>query len=177
MSVPDADDRGMMMASLEREERVRLAALRMLEARPLSSTELAERLAKRKLPKREIGIVVARMVELGIVDDARLAADVARREERYRPAGPALLHDRLEHRGIEGTIADGAVSDVESRRPVRERATELAQRAAEGLPAKLSDRQRWGRVLGALARRGFDEETAMEAAGQVLGTPPDALLE
>lgn len=166
----------MALTGLEREERVRLAALRLLEARSLSSAELTERLVRRKLPRAEVGAVVARFVELGIVNDERLAADVVRREERYRPAGAALLHDRLEGRGIDDMIADGVVSDVESRKPASERAMELAQKTADGLPGRLSDRQRWGRVLGALARRGFDEDTAMDAAGRVLGVPPDGLL-
>jgi len=154
-------------------ERTRLAALRILEARACSAAELNERLKKRKLAAAAIEHVVGRLVETGVVNDERLAEHVVERELRSRPAGDALLRGKLEARSVDGDIASAAVGRVSSQHTELERATELANRTALALSRRLDQHARWRRVLSVLARRGFDEDVAVEAAEAALGPIPE----
>ncbi|MAY73980.1 MAG: recombination regulator RecX [Phycisphaerae bacterium] len=163
-----------MPATFDQIEKVRLAALRLLQTRARSRAELTERLLKRRLPREAVEHVVTRFVETGLVDDDAFARDVVRSEQRHRPAGDALLRAKLEGHGVDDEVASVAIDELESEASTVARANECARRTAAQLPARLSDRQRWQRVLGALARRGFDAETSYEAARDALGEPPEA---
>ena len=156
-------------------EKTRLAALRLLETRARSKAELTERLHRKKLPKHAVTEVVDRLVEVGLVNDGALAEDIVRGENARLPAGEALLRHRLERFRIDEEAAEAAVETHEGQTPAIERATELAKSAAERLPRSLTTEARYRRVLGLLARRGFDEETATTAVEAVLGTFPDTL--
>lgn len=157
----------------EQMERVRLAALRLLETRARSRAELTERLLAKKLPTAAVEAVVSRFVELGLVNDRALAEDVVRGESGRLPAGEALLRHRLERHRIDDELVDQALGALEADAPAHVRARALAEAVAARLPGSLGPVARWRRVLSALARRGFDEETALAAAEHALGEMPE----
>jgi regulatory protein len=110
---------------------------------------------------------LARLKRLGLVDDAAFAeAWGAQRASRGR-AGPAVVAE-LERRGVDGATAAEAVARL--RLDDGERARALA---AQWLPkvADLPLRRQAARLLGVLARRGFDPEVAEVAVRAVL--PPE----
>lgn len=146
--------------------------------------KLRARLAVRALSRMEAGAllrragaeagyargVVDRFVELGWIDDARLAANVAGREAA-RAVGRMRVVARVARRGIDSGEARRAAEAAVSAR--RETPLELAMLAARTqvrkLPPGLEAEVRRRRVLGFLSRRGFDEHTAREAVAAVLG--------
>lgn len=165
----------MAAPSMEQIERVRLAALRLLEARARSRSELTERLLKRHLPRLAVNEVVARFVELGLIDDARFAESVVESELREKPAGEALLRHRLERFDLAEDAADAAIANADQAEPESSRARRFAMAVASRLPGGLTFAARYRRVLAALARRGFDEDTSTAAAESALGPAPGDL--
>ena len=155
-------------------ERVRLAALRLIETRPRSRADLAERLKRKKLPTAAIEHVVQRFVEVGLVNDEALARDVVDGIQRRLPAGEVLLRAKLDASGIADDAAENAIESVERRRATAERAREAAKAVAARLKPSLSQQQRWRRVLSQLAARGFEEDTAWDATLDVLGPLDEA---
>lgn len=151
-------------------ERAKAIALRLLGTRGRSRAEMLERLGKRGVSEAIAERVVADLERAGLMGDAALASEIAEAAERDRPAGRALVEAKLERAAVEASAREAAVE----RLPTDEVAKAVALLEAEvsRVPARLDAVTRWRRLLGLLRRRGFDEETAMEAARRVLGDPP-----
>jgi len=151
-------------------ERAVARAVRLLKARERTRAELRERLSAAGFDGATVEAAMGRLGSL--VDDARAAESHAHRLTARGPVGREHLVARLEDRGVGRALADEAATrslpDTESRA-----AAEAAARAARRIPASLDAPTRWRRLLAALARAGFAEETAGEAARRVLGPPPD----
>lgn len=137
--------------------------IRLHTASPKSSRELRERLEADGIAPDIVDEALAILREAGLIDDQALAASAAERL-RERGESGAASKARLRRRGL----------SFPSEEPPDEtaRAVEFAKRAAAKLPANLEAPARWRRLLAALGRRGYDEQTAMEAATRVLGRPP-----
>jgi SOS response regulatory protein OraA/RecX len=141
---------------LRRELRSRDAqakAARLLARRDLSERGLREELERRKVPPSARREIVSRLVEAGVVDDARLAH---RRAELLaaRGSGDALIRADLEARGVEAELVDAA---VEALPPESTRAGKVvATRGASPQTARF------------LARRGFGEDAVETALAGVV---------
>ncbi|MDQ3955451.1 MAG: recombination regulator RecX [Actinomycetota bacterium] len=149
------------------EEAMELAG-RLLSARGRTVKEMRERLAGSGFEDHTVDLVVARLGELGLVDDVRLANDwVAERSSR-KSLGPAALARELELRGVSAEVIADAVAPVADREEAkaRELAAKLVARYADLNPARQA-----ARLQGALARKGYSEEAILEAIRSVL--PPE----
>ena len=113
--------------------------------------------------------VIARFEQLGWLDDARLAEAVAS-AEAARPVGRMRVVARVARRGINTSEArKAAEAAVASRRESQAELAEIAARSQlRKLPPALDLETRRRRLLGFLARRGFDEHTARGAIKAVL---------
>jgi regulatory protein len=141
------------LIALEQEAARRAAiasALRLLSYRPRSERELRQRLMRNKLPKRAVDAAVARMRELGYLDDAAFARFYAETRQATRPSSQRLLRVELRQRGIEQEAAEVATEDISDEAAAYEAASRRV-RALAGL-----EYEKFRERLGAfLTRRGF----------------------
>jgi regulatory protein len=124
------------------------AAVRALRARDHTAASLDARLEHRGVGEERRLETVARLQELGYVDDARFAhtrADAL----AARGAGDLLIADDLERHGVSGTLAATAIAALE---PERTRAAAIIARRGAG-----------PKTARFLASKGFAEDVA-EAA-------------
>lgn len=150
--------------------RIKLRA--RLAARPLSRMEASMLLRRAGAEAEFIKDVITRFEELGWINDERLAERVAS-SEAARPVGRMRVVARVARRGINSGQARKAADAAVSAR--KESQGELAEIAIKSqlrkLPPALDEEARRRRLLGFLARRGFDEHTARQAIIAVLGKP------
>lgn len=150
--------------------KARLKLRSRLAARPLSRMEASMLLRRAGAQAEYAHAIVERFVELGWIDDAKLAERVAS-NEAAKAVGQMRVVARVARRGINsGEARRAAESAVKARKesPL-ELATIAAQTQLRKLPPALEVDVMKRRVLGFLARRGFDEHTARQAVEAVLG--------
>ena len=136
---------------LRRELRSREAlrkASRLLSRRDLSERGLGDELARRRVPPAARRETILRLVEVGAIDDERLAR---RRAELLaaRGAGNAFIRADLEAKGLDRELVEDALAALD---PETERARRITDTRGAG-PA----------TARFLARRGFDGD-CVEAA-------------
>ena len=134
---------------------VALAALRRKER---ATAELSTWLAKRGYGLEEIETTIARLTELGELDDERFARRYAEDKRELRGWGPERIRESLVSRGITPALVE-AVLKTDSHGAQVGRASDLLARQGRPLDAD-SDR---ARALGYLTRRGYEYEVAYEA--------------
>lgn len=149
-------------------ERAREAALRHLERKRRTRRELEERLRRAGIAAGAAREALDRLAAVGLVDDLEYARAYLRERLGRRPVGERLLRQGLVSRGVGREHADQALEELRSPAGSPEAGGEgaRARRAAAELArkyAKLDAGERRRRLLAALARRGFDFDTAREA--------------
>lgn len=141
------------------------AALGLLAASAKSAAELDRRLQGRGAPAGVRAAVLARLSELGLVDDRAVArALVERRAGQGR--APAAIVAELAARGVAPEAAAAALEGLDAEAAALEAAAARARRLAH-LP--LSEQA--ARLHAHLLRRGFEPEVAEAAVRRVL--PPE----
>jgi regulatory protein len=127
------------------------AALSLLSRAPHTREGLRLKLLQRRFDDRVSRAAVARMVELGYVDDRRFATDwLAMRLQRH-PEGRAALVANLRKRGIERSTAEEMVDE---HFPPEEEERALL-RVIEQFSAKRTGAGTGARLASRLAARGF----------------------
>ena len=149
------------------------AAARSLSGAPRSRKSLEERLITAGYPEEHVRAAVARLVEIGLVDDERFAQALLDSRDRSRQRGDRALLQELRRRGIDDELAQRllaqrAAGESHSTEPVwgatlrvvEEHTEGAEERAARAALSKL--RLRGGdaraevqRLAQGLARRGF----------------------
>jgi regulatory protein len=131
------------------------SAMLRLSRKARSTREIQDGLRRRRHHADVIDRVIARLEELGLLDDEAYATSAAASLARQRPASSRYLESKLRQRGIEP--AEAARAAKEAAGDPLEAATTLARKAMRSLrscDAQTRHRRLWGR----LARRGFDAE-------------------
>ena len=135
-------------------------AVRLLVRRDRSASEVRAELALRGRPEAVVDAILARLVDLGYVDDKRLAADLAERlVERQR--GSLQVEAALTARGfdpaaIAAAVANSTLDEIDRARLL------IASRFPEGL-AEPRTRARAARFLHG---RGFPEAAVLAIIGE-----------
>ena len=145
----------------------RAICLRLLTQRARSRAELAEKLRSRCVPDDAADRVLDRFVEVGLVDDAALAAQLAGAQHAERGLARRAVAAKLRQRGL-AEHADQALTAIDSDSE-RERARELVERrriALDGLPPDVQAR----RLVGLLARKGYSPGMSYAVVREVLNT-------
>lgn len=146
------------LAEEEAFEDARERALRFLEPRPRSTTEVRQHLHKKKIAPDVIEKVVSRLTEAGLLDDAAFAKYWVENREEFRPRAGRALRFELKRKGLPDSAIKEATAGVDEE--------ESAYRAG------LARARRWSELeyrefrekLGAfLVRRGFSYEVARHA--------------
>ncbi len=165
------------------------AAARFLEARSRSVAEVRRRLTGAGYRPHLIEGAIARMLDLGMLDDEAFARAWVESRDRARPRGERAIRAELGLKGVDRVVIDTVLADrrdgvpagedqEEGRRsPDRVAAERLIARHARALGRVADPRQRRRRAYDLLARNGFDPETCREVAAGVDGNDAPALDE
>jgi regulatory protein len=162
-----------LAAACEHAMEVRRAMRRaaaLLADKPRTRADVSDRLTAAGFAADVVADAVARLERKGLIDDRRLAADRAAKIAEGAPLGEAAIRERLERGGLEPAAAEEALRSLGG--DAAARAYGAAVEIEAGLERTIPAHKRWRRLLATLARRGFDEDTAMDAARRVLGEPP-----
>lgn len=149
-------------------EKARALAVRVLTHRARSRRELVDRLTTKGVEPALAEATADRCAELRLIDDHALAESLAHRILADRPAGRAYIAARLRRRGIPDDTARAAIDEALSRRDADADALRVARARAKTFPPSLERTAATRRLIGALARRGFDPDTARQAVETVL---------
>lgn len=156
------------VANLAREEALETAreiALRFLAPRPRSVAEVRQHLAKKKFAAEVIDHVLARLHEVGLVDDTGFARYWVENREQFQPRAARALRVELKRKGLDENDIAAALANVDER--------ESAYRAAQARAYRWrhSERREFlEKMIAFLMRRGFDYPTAKEAAQRTWDT-------
>ncbi|GMA37120.1 regulatory protein RecX [Demequina litorisediminis] len=108
-------------------ERAREIALRLLTHSARSSARLREGMISRDVPEDVADQVVARYIEVGLLDDAALASTIARTRHAERGRSRRAIQQELARKGFDATDVGEALEQI-SDDDEREAAASLARR-------------------------------------------------
>lgn len=149
------------------------AAARFLETRSRSVAEVRRRLTGAGYQADLVEGAIARLGDLGMLDDEAFARAWVESRDRARPRGERALQNELRLKGIDRAVVDLVLDERRSAdgvalAPDREAAERLLEKHARTL-ARIDDpRRKRERAYALLARNGFDPETCREVASRVV---------
>ena len=155
------------------------AAARFLEARSRSVQEVRRRLTGTGYRADLVDAAIARMLELGMLDDEAFARAWVESRDRARPRGERAIRAELGLKGVDRPTVDlvlgerrealsgGGSDDGVPVAPDLVAAERLLARHRRSLERVADPRQRRQRAYQLLARNGFDPETCREVAARV----------
>lgn len=138
------------------------ASLRLVAQRPRSEAELRERLVRKGFGRQLIDATIARMRELGYVDDAAFAEYWTEARQSGAPRSRRMLEWELRTKGIARETATEAAAAVDE----DEAAYRAIERRARALDASDDDAFA-SKLSGMLLRRGFRWGTVQRAIERV----------
>jgi regulatory protein len=147
---------------LETESQLYEAAQLALMRRPHSVSEMKKLLARRSTNDLLVQVVMARLKENGLIDDARYAKQFTRQRTEIRGQGKYRIARELRSRGvpdrhIESALADARDDDAE-RAAIRQRINrKLKSRSALSPGAQMDDRK-IASLYRSLLRAGFPSD-------------------
>lgn len=153
------------------------AALRFLEARARSTAEVRRRLTSAGYRGELVDGAIARLTELGVLDDEQFARAWVESRDRARPRGERALRQELALKGIDKGVSDevleerrenGAGTEVDL-----EAARRLLARNARSLARIADPRVRRQRAYALLARNGFDPDICRQASAELIAGEQD----
>jgi regulatory protein len=156
------DELAAKAARLERVNAAKAIAMKRLAARARSRAEMLEWLGTKGVESDIATEAVDRLAEIGLISDGQVEED-ERRRASAKGLSARALNERLASRGIgagaEGEAASGAQSNGDAARALEIARAELLRRPIN--PADVNVLAR--RVMGNLARKGYEEDVAREA--------------
>lgn len=148
-------------------------ALRLLNQRDYSQSRLKRKIVERGGTKEDADTIVTRVAAMGLVDDARLAANVAKNESNYRHQSQRAIATKLMIKGIPKEIIDATLptTEDESERAVYHAKKWLAKHNA------LEQREQTQKLLAYLYRKGFSSQSTRHALQAARLPDDESLLE
>jgi regulatory protein len=143
-------------------------AMKYLQMRLHSSAELRRKLVRREYGETVIDGVMADLLRMGYLDDARFAKTKAMSAAEHKHHGRRRAFVELLKAGVKKDVADAALNDVYQKTDSTAAARLLAEKKAASLK-KLEPAVARRRLAGMLMRRGFDYDTIKPVIDQVLG--------
>lgn len=137
-------------------------AFRLLALRARTELELDRALQKAKVPERERKTTLARLRELGYINDREVARGRARTLIE-RGEGPRLLRQRLAAQGIAQQDAAVALAEARGEADEDELAVRALRRRLKGRPPR--DEKEKRRLFRALIAKGHRAAAAAKAVG------------
>jgi len=138
-------------------ERAREIALRVLSNSPRSCAQLREKLLARDVEPQLAEEIIARYIEVGLLDDPALAAQIARTRHAERGLAPRAIRMELQRKGFSPHDIEDALAPIPD--DIDDRAREIARKRWDAL-ASLAPEVRSRRVVAMLARKGYSPSSA-----------------
>ncbi|MFF8321379.1 recombination regulator RecX [Streptomyces bobili] len=147
-------------------ERARAICLRLLTGTPRTRKQLADALSKREIPDAAAEEVLSRFEEVGLINDSAFADAWVESRHHGRGLARRALAQELRTKGVDSTLIDEAVAQLDSE---REEATarELVARKLRSTRGLDRDK-RLRRLSGMLARKGYPQGMALRVVRQAL---------
>ena len=138
-----------------------VTALALLARRELSERQLRERLARRGFDEGDIDAAVARLKADGSLDDARVAAAIARSQTGLKRRGRVRVRQAIASAGIDGETArhamDAVFADVDDEALIQ---GALARRLKDDRP--IADDREFQRLYRYLVGQGFESDRVLK---------------
>ena len=147
-------------------ERARAICLRLLTGTPRTRKQLADALRKREIPDEAAEEVLSRFEEVGLINDGAFADAWVESRHHGRGLARRALARELRTKGVDSTLIDAAVSQLDSEQE-EETARELVARKLRSTRGLDRDK-RLRRLAGMLARKGYPEGLALRVVRQAL---------
>ena len=147
-------------------ERARAICLRLLTGTPRTRKQLADALRKREIPHEAAEEVLSRFEEVGLINDSAFADAWVESRHHGRGLARRALAQELRTKGVDSTLIDAAVSQLDSEQE-EETARELVARKLRSTRGLDRDK-RLRRLAGMLARKGYSEGMALRVVRQAL---------
>lgn len=148
-------------------EAIRNAALRLLDHRLRSVTELRSRLLAKGFAATEVDPVLDRLQDTGLLDDHAFAVAYVRDGLNLKRRGRLRLERELAERGVAEAIIQAVLDEECPAEAEADLAAELATKKVAqlaGLPPDAARR----RLESYLLRRGIDSETVRRLSAELL---------
>src|SRR4051812_25125662 len=150
------------------------AAMRFLERRLHSTSELRRKLQPRQYPAAVVDEVLADLARLGYLDDAKFAQTKAQSAAAHKHHGRRRARAELLKSGVSSDVADRALDTVyDDKSETRDVARQLALRQAPRLKRFDAQTAR-RRLVGMLQRRGFDYDDIKPVVDEALGSSDES---
>lgn len=133
--------------------------LRLLGDRARSRAELADRLAAKGFSPEVANRALDRLAEVGLIDDAAFAEQWVHSRHTFSGKGKRALAQELRRKGVAQEDAEPALESITAEDET-DRAAELVRRKLRTLPRDLDREKTIRRLVGMLARRGYNQSTA-----------------
>ena len=149
------------LSKLEQDEAFETAyekALKFLEPRPRSSTEVKQHLLKKKIDSNIADKVITRLTESGLLDDTAFAKYWVENREQFRPRAARALRFELKRKGLSDSDIKEAVGEVDENDSAYRAGANRAKRWRN-----LERREFMEKLTGFLIRRGFSYSVAKDA--------------
>lgn len=147
-------------------------AYAILALRDHSRVELRKKLVDRGHEERIVEVLLGKLEDAGLVDDARFAEQFVRSQRTRQGRSLSAISRALREKGVSDDDARSALDDLTDDFPFALEAARKKAASTRGLARDV----RMRRVLGVLGRRGFDGSTARRAAAQALEGEDDSTL-
>ena len=158
---------GTNAASVDPAERAREIALRLLTHSPRSAAQLREGLLAREVDAEVADLVIDRYLEVGLLDDAALAATIVRTRHSERGQAGRAIRQELRRKGFDEDHIVAALAQVDED-DERERAAALASKRWHQLAAH-PEEVRARRVVSMLGRKGYSSSLAFALVRDLRG--------
>ncbi|MEU6381211.1 recombination regulator RecX [Streptomyces sp. NPDC046909] len=147
-------------------ERARAICLRLLTGTPRTRKQLADALSKKGIPDEAAEEVLSRFEEVGLINDSAFADAWVESRHHGRGLARRALVQELRTKGVDSTLIDAAVSQLDSEQE-ETTARELVARKLRSTRGLDRDK-RLRRLAGMLARKGYPEGMALRVVRRAL---------
>jgi regulatory protein len=140
-------------------EKARLQALRLLQTQARSTHELRQRLLRSKHTAKTVDQVLARLTDVGLLDDRRFAIERAIYLSQRKGQGPRKLKADLVHLGVAADMIDAALAHAYQSTSADQMMREvLLRRFGEKVFAQDTDQKLLAKAQRFLLTRGFEPD-------------------
>ena len=151
----------------EAKSKVRSRALGLLDQRSRSRQELYDRLVQAEFAPEVVDEVLDDLAHAGLIDDAAFAAEWVRQRHKRRGKSRSVLDRELREKGVSQADRDEALEQIDAadEEAMARALAEKKARSLKSVPADRKEREKaLRRIVGVLARRGFNEGMSLNIA-------------
>ncbi len=160
-SKTEGEDSPRSLSPERQEQRARNVLLYQLSRSAKSAKQCRDILTKREIDSEIAEAVITRYIEVGLIDDAAVAATIVSSRRKYKGLAKAAIKRELVEKGISGQLIEQSVQDLDAASEL-EAATELAVKRIARMAALDADTRK-RRLMGYLARKGYGSGQIIDA--------------